>query len=324
MDKKNDLMVVLNAEPYLYSKDAIAIWEDNGYSYSESTWDSIDAEESLENVDILIVRLNRKIDLEIIKKIPRLKLIVSATTGLDHLDLQALRSANIEVFSLRGHADFLNTIPSTAEHTWALIGALVRNIPAANESVKREEWDRDKFRGYQLKDKRIGIVGLGRVGQKIANYASAFDMPIGYFDPYVENKLFQKFSSIEELLKVSDIISIHVHLTDETYHLLNSTNLDYVKDGCFIINTSRGKIWDENALLDVFRSGKIKGIATDVLADELEGKKESAILKMHKKSQNIIITPHLGGATFDAMWSCEKYLASYVTSSLTNKASEKH
>lgn len=324
MDKKNDLMVVLNAEPYLYSKDAKAIWEDNGYSYLETTWESIDAKESLENVDILIVRLNRKIDLQIIKKIPGLKLIISATTGLDHLDLQALQSANIEVFSLRGHTDFLNTIPSTAEHTWALICALVRNIPAANESVKREEWDRDKFRGYQLKDKRIGIIGLGRVGEKVANYASAFDMSVGYFDPYVENKVFQKFSSIEELLKVSDIISIHVHLTDETFHLLNSTNLDHVKDGCFIINTSRGNIWDENALLDVFISGKIKGIATDVLADELEGIKESAILKMHKKSQNIIITPHLGGATFDAMWSCEKYLASYVTRSLTKMASYKH
>ena len=107
------------------------------------------------------------------------------------------------------------------------------------------------------------------------------------------------------------------------YHLLNSITLDHIKDGCFIINTSRGNIWDENALLDVFRSGKIKGIATDVLAEELEGIKESAILKMHKISQNIIITPHLGGATFDAMWSCEKYLASFVTSSLSKKASAK-
>jgi D-3-phosphoglycerate dehydrogenase len=124
-------------------------------------------------------------------------------------------------------------------------------------------------------------------------------------------------------LKVSDIISIHVHLTNETHNLLNSTNLDHVKDGCFIINTSRGNVWDEDALLDVFKSGKIKGIATDVLADELENIKESAILKMHKKYQNIIITPHLGGATFDAMWSCEKYLANFVTRSLSEKASDK-
>ncbi len=324
MDKKNDLMIVLNAEPYLYSKEAIAIWEENGFLYSESNWASIDLRESLENVDILIVRLNRKIDLEVIKKFPRLKLIISATTGLDHLDLQALQDANIEVFSLRGHADFLNSIPSTAEHTWALIGTLVRNIPAANESTKREEWDRDKFRGYQLKDRAIGIIGLGRVGEKVAKYASAFDMHVGYFDPYVDNKVFQRFSSIEELLKVSDIISIHVHLTNETYHLLNSTNLDHVKAGCFVINTSRGKIWDENALLDVFKSGKIKGIATDVLADELEGIKESAILKMQKKSQNIIITPHLGGATFDAMWSCEKFLASFITNLLAKNTPSKH
>lgn len=319
MDKKNDLMQILNVEPYLYSKEAIAIWEKNGYSYSESTWAAIDSEEALVKVDILIVRLNRKIDLKILKKFPDLKLIVSATTGLDHLDLEALQSSNIEVFSLRGHSDFLNSIPSTAEHTWALICSLVRNITAANESVKHEEWDRDRFRGYQLKDKTIGIIGLGRVGEKVAKYASAFDMNVGYFDPYVNNNLFQRFSSIEELLKVSDIISIHVHLTNETYHLLNSKNLDYVKDGCFIINTSRGNIWDENALLDVFKSNKIKGIATDVLADELEDLKESAILKMQKKSQNIIITPHLGGATFDAMCSCEKYLASFVTRSLANK-----
>lgn len=319
MDKKGNLMVVLNAEPYLYSKEAIAIWEENGCSYSESTWDAIDTEEPLENVDILIVRLNRKIDLEVVKKFPRLKLIISATTGLDHLDLQLLQSANIEVFSLRGHTDFLNSISSTAEHTWALIGALVRNIPAANESVKREEWDRDRFRGYQLKDKRIGIIGLGRVGQQVAKYASAFDMPVGYFDPYVDNELYQRFSSIEELLKMSDIISIHVHLTNETHHLLNSTNLHYAKDGCFIINTSRGNVWDEDALLDVFKSGRIRGIATDVLADELHNIKESAILNLHKENQNIIITPHLGGATIDAMWSCEKYLTNFVVRSLSDK-----
>lgn len=323
MDKKNNLVQVLNTEPYLYSKEAVVIWEENGYSYSESTWNSIDAEESYENVDILIVRLNKKIDLKVINKFPKLKFIISATTGLDHLDLQALQLANIEVFSLRGHVDFLNSIPSTAEHTWALISSLVRNIPAANESVKLKEWDRDKFRGYQLKNKSIGIIGLGRVGGKVAKYASAFDMSVGYFDPYVDNNFYQRFTSIEELLKTSDIISIHVHLNNETFHLLNSRNIDYIKDGSFIINTSRGKVWDENALVEVFKAGKIKGIAADVLADELEDFKESALLNVHKKSQNIIITPHIGGATFDAMWSCEKYLASFVIKSLSKLTSNK-
>jgi D-3-phosphoglycerate dehydrogenase len=316
MDKKNNLMVVLNAEPYLYSKESIAIWEENGYSYSESTWDTIDAAERLENIDILIVRLNRKIDLEVIKKFPRLKLIISATTGLDHLDLQLLQSANIEVFSLRGHTDFLNSIPSTAEHTWALLGALVRNIPAANDSVKREEWDRDRFRGYQLKDKRIGIIGLGRVGKKVANFASAFDMQVGYYDPFVSNVQYHRFSSLKKLLNVSDIVSIHVHLTDETYHLLNSENICHLKKGSFIINTSRGKIWDEEALSNVFNSGRIKGIATDVLANELENIEKSPIFNLQKKSKNIIITPHLGGATYEAMWLCEEYLANLVVESL--------
>ena len=108
-------MQVLNIEPYLYSKEAIAIWKQHGYLYSESTWASLDTEKELTNVDILIVRLNKKINYKVIKKFPRLKYIISATTGLDHLELDVLQSANIKVFSLRGHGDFLSSIPSTAD-----------------------------------------------------------------------------------------------------------------------------------------------------------------------------------------------------------------
>ncbi|MDC0983301.1 NAD(P)-dependent oxidoreductase [Amylibacter sp.] len=306
------MIKILNVEPLGYSKKAIKTWKQYGFSYEETSWDQIESRETFDEVNILIIRLGKKIDAKILNRFPNLNKVISATTGWDHLDLNAMESAGIELISLRGHTDFLNSIPSTAEHTWALICALMRRIPAASADVRQGKWDRDKFRGYELKNKKIGIVGLGRVGKKIAKYAQAFEMRIGYFDPFVSNKGYQRYKSINDLLAKSDIISLHVHLTEETRHLLHLHNLSKIKRGCFIINTSRGKIWDENALVQVFNTGRIKGIATDVLADELDGIYKSALWKLQNANHNVIITPHLGGATYEAMWSCEEYLASYV------------
>ena len=276
---------ILNVEPDGYSRTAINIWEQYGLSYTETTWDRVELQESFDDVDILIVRLGKKVDEKILKKFPRLSKIISATTGWDHLDLDALHPRGIELVSLRGHTDFLNSVPSTAEHTWALICTLMRGIPAACADVKQGNWNRDKFRGYQLKNKKIGIIGLGRVGINVAKYAQAFDMQVGYFDPLVSNNRYQRYKAIGDLLARSDIISLHVHLSEETHHLLNKKNLPKVKQGCFIVNTSRGKIWDEDALVQVFNTGRIKGIAADVLADELYDIHTSALWKLQHNEE---------------------------------------
>ena len=301
-------MIVLNAEPAGYSEKAIESWKLKGYSYKASAWKEIEAAHSFETVNILIVRLARKVDKTILDKFPNLTHLVTATTGLDHIDLDLVKEREIKLVSLRGHDDFLATIPSTAEHTWALLLALIRNIPAANEHVKQGLWDRDKFRGYQLKGKLLGIIGFGRTGKKVANYAQAFNMQVQYFDPYVTDSSFKRTDQLEELLNSSDIISLHVHLNEETHQLIADHNISQIKKDCLIINTSRGNILDEAAVAKALISKQIKGIATDVLSTELDNIKSSPLWQAQQKNQNIIITPHIGGASCDAMWACEEYV----------------
>ncbi|MEO6488683.1 MAG: NAD(P)-dependent oxidoreductase, partial [Ferruginibacter sp.] len=158
------------------------------------------------------------------------------------------------------------------------------------------------------KEKTIGIIGLGRTGSRVAGYAEAFDMRIQYFDPYVNDPRYHKCDQLNELLQSSDIISLHVHLNEETHHLLGGHNISMMKKGCLLINTSRGNVVDENAVVEALSSKKIKGVATDVLEGELDDITLSPLWQAHQSGENIIITPHIGGATCDAMWACEEFI----------------
>jgi D-3-phosphoglycerate dehydrogenase len=312
------MKVVLNVEPYGYSETAKKLWRKKGYTYRETSWKKINDTSYFPRVTILIVRLGKYIDKNVLSKFPDLTTLITATTGLDHIDLDDVKLKGIRLVSLRGQTRFLKTLPSTAEMTWALLLALLRKIPQANESVKSRSWNRDKFRGYQLKGKMLGIIGLGRVGSMVARYAHAFGMQICYFDPFVSNTRLKRCRSLNELLKQSDIITLHLHLTETSQNLLNSTNLKMVKSGCFLINTSRGGLLDETAVVSFLKKkhnkshGKIAGIATDVLTSELVDIKASPLWQAQQRGENIIITPHLGGATWDAMWACEEFIISLI------------
>lgn len=305
-------MIVYNAEPLGYSEKAIELWEDKGYRYAAGDWREIDQATTIPQVEVLIVRLARRVNAVVLDKFPDLKVLVSATTGLDHIDLSEVKKRNIRLCSLRGHDEFLKTIPSTAEHTWALLMALIRNIPAADAHVEKGFWDRDQFRGHQLKGKTLGIIGLGRTGQKVAHYAEAFEMKVIYFDPYVNIKVYEKKSELVDLLAESDIISIHVHLDKSTEHLLSEDKIQYCKRGAFLINTSRGKVWEELSVAMALLGGRIGGVATDVLEIEPDDIKRSPLWKIKVKCQNLIITPHIGGATYEAMKACEDFCTKEV------------
>lgn len=306
------MKIVYNAEPLGYSEKAKRSWKDKGYLYRDGSWEEIEETPLFQAVIILIVRLQRKVDLSVLNRFPNLKIVVSATTGHDHLDIAAIEKKGIKTTSLRGQDKFLKTIPSTAEHTWALLLSLIRNIPAANQHVKEGKWNRDSFKGIQLKGKVMGIVGYGRTGRKVASYARAFDMKVKYFDPYVDIDEEEKEDSLINLLNGADIISIHVHLSNETEHLLNQTNLAYLREGSYLINTSRGKLWDEEAISILIEAGKICGVATDVLSSELIQINNSPLKIAQDKGHNIIITPHIGGCTSDAMWACEEFITTLV------------
>lgn len=305
-------MFVLNAEPEDYSKKAVQNWINGGFNYAESNWDEIEKTVSFPNITHLIVRLERRVDDSIVNKFPSLTHLISATTGHDHIDLDVLDDRAISLISLRGHNDFLKTIPSTPELAFGLLLALIRNIPQANLDVRKGNWKRNCFRGYQLKNKNIGIVGLGRTGRLLAGYADAFGMKVGYYDPNVTEKKYSKSNTLQDLLMKSDIISLHIHLTDATQKLINSENIQHLKKDALLINTSRGNVWDEKEIAEALSKRKIAGVATDVLSTELDDVKSSPLWIAQNNDKNVIITPHIGGATFDAMWACEEYLSERI------------
>ena len=310
---------VLNIEPKDYSAKAIAIWKKYNFSYNESSWEVLEKKNIKSPASILIIRLDRYISKKELSYFPNLKFIISATTGQTHLDIDLLNELNIKSILLKNHTEFLNTIPSTAEFTWALVLSLFKKIPSANEHVKNYKWNRNLFIGSQLKDKKIGIIGLGRTGLKVAKYALSFEMKVYYYDPYVSNNLYNKISDFKLFLKTCDVFSFHVHLCEDTFHMINKSNISLIKSNSYLINTSRGEIIDQNVICDALNKGKIGGFATDVLENEYSHIKNNELVKLMRDGKNIIITPHIAGASYDAMRDCEIFLANYFTKNYINK-----
>ena len=259
----------------------------------------------------LIIRLGHKIDKELLDQAYNLQYILTPTTGLNHIDIYEAEKRNIQIISLKGETDFLETIPSTAEHSLALMLSLIRKIPAANKHVLKGEWERDKFKSHNMKSFKLGILGYGRVGKQMAKYAEVFNMPWIFYD--IDPKLKSHQKSEEDLssfLKKIDILTIHIPLNQETSNFINASNLKFLKKGSYIINTSRGEVIEEEAVTALLENGYLAGIATDVLVSEIDEvkRKNNPLLKLARELDNIIITPHIAGATYESMWLTEEFI----------------
>lgn len=276
--------------------------------------------EKIAKVEVLLVRLAHQIDDEVLEAGRNLKVIVSATTGLDHIDLKAAGSRQIRVLSLRGEREFLSTITATAEHTWALLLALVRRIPEATDCVAEGHWDRDRLKGHDLAGKRLGIVGLGRLGRQVAAYGAAFRMPVAAYDPWVQDwpQEVRRHQTLAALLAESEILSIHVDLNPGTLNLIGAKELAALPRGAIVVNTSRGQVVESAALLEALERGHLGGAALDVLADERVPVLRNAnpLLGYAKRHRNLLITPHIGGATYEAMANAEIFMAHRLAESL--------
>jgi D-3-phosphoglycerate dehydrogenase len=299
---------VLNAEPAGYAAEARRVLS----AVADLEERAVDRRELLAAVgavDALIVRLRHQIDGEVFDAAPRLKAIVSATTGLDHIDVERARAQGVAVLSLRGEFEFLRTIRATAEHTWALLLALVRRIPAADAAVRAGAWERDAFRGRELSGRRLRLVGFGRVGRQVAGYGLAFGMDVAAYDPVEGEPMpgVERRPSLESLLADADVISVHVPLDDSTRGLLNSARLGAPKLPAFLVNTSRGEVLDEAAAVDALRGGRLAGLAADVVSGERGG--VSPLREALDEPLNIIITPHIAGATWESMARTEVFMA---------------
>ncbi|HEY2882141.1 MAG TPA: phosphoglycerate dehydrogenase [Pirellulales bacterium] len=280
------------------SQDGLKLLEEaraKGIEYQVRTGLKGDAlRETLAEFEGAICRSGVKITADVLAGNHRLKAIVRAGVGTDNIDKEAATRLGIVVMNTPAG----NTL-STAEHTWALMLALSRNVAPAYHSLIEHKWDRNKYMGTQLAEKTLGIVGLGRIGQAVAKRAKAFEMQVLGFDPFLTKERAAEMGvvpvdSIRELLSKVDYLTVHTPLTDETKGIVNRETLPLLKPGIRLINCARGGIYDEAALVEGLKSGKIGGVALDVYASE--PCTDSPLYGM----PGVLCTPHLGASTEEA------------------------
>jgi D-3-phosphoglycerate dehydrogenase len=243
----------------------------------------------------LIVRSQTKVTEEVLDRAESLKVIGRAGIGLDNVDVEAATRRGILVVNAPQ-----SNIVSAAEHTIALMLAQARNIPQANSALKAGQWERERFQGVELHGKTLGVVGLGRVGTMVAQRALAFGMRVVGYDPYVSKDRAKQLGvelmpNLEALLVQSDIVTIHLPRTAETEGLIGEREIALMREGARIVNTSRGGIVDERALVNALREDKLAGAALDVFSEEPVPKAHPLLVL-----DQVVVTPHLGASTQEA------------------------
>lgn len=246
--------------------------------------------------DAIITRSGTTVDKELLDAGPRLKVVARAGVGIDNVDVEYASSRGVIVVN----APFGNT-NSAAEHTMALLLAACRNIPVANASLKSGEWKRAPFTGHELKGKTVGVIGIGKVGGRVATRLKAFECDVLACDPYVAVKrahdLGVKLVSHDEIYQNCDIITVHTPLNDETRGMIGDREIGMMKDGVIILNVARGGIVDEPALLKFLNNGKVVLAAVDVFTKEPPNTPVLSELIAHPR---VTVTPHLGANTHEA------------------------
>jgi D-3-phosphoglycerate dehydrogenase len=269
--------------------------------------------ESVATVTVLWIRLRHRIDTQVLAAAPQLRVIVSPTTGLNHIDTEEAATRGIAVLSLRGETAFLNDVVATAEHTLALTLALLRRLPAAIRHTGLGRWDRDQFKGREVRGQTIGVIGYGRLGRIVANYFRALGARVLVSDPEADAASIApdiSLVTLPELLARADLVTLHVNLTSGNRGFFGRPEFELMRKGAWFVNTSRGELIDEGALLSSLESGHLAGAALDVLADELPtGMGHNRLVLYAQSHDHLIITPHIGGCTFESMDKTERFLA---------------
>ena len=273
------------------------------------------------SVAVTVIRLGHLIGKPFIDRFPRLRFIVSPTTGLNHIDQKACAERGIEVVSLKGEAVFLDSVTATSELALGLMLALFRRIPSAHRSVTMDlVWNRDVFCSRMLSRATLGIIGLGRLGRQMARMCRGLGMRVIACDPYLNHDAFTTAEAdrvtLEELASQSDVISLHADYRRENDGMIDAKFLSHCRPGTMLINTARGELCDEDALAAALDSGTLGGLAADVLRDE----GTETFLDKHplvtraRQGMNVLMTPHLGGCCADAMRETERFVAGKLLS----------
>jgi D-3-phosphoglycerate dehydrogenase len=276
---------------------------------SVEVFDGRGLEAFLTDKEVLFVRLGHKVDCGFLGLAPRLKILCSPTTGHNHLDEAAMSSCGIELISLRGERRFLEHIRATPEHTLGLALALLRNYRVAFLDSNNRHWDRNRCRGDELFGMKVGLIGLGRVGGIVADYLRALGACVVYADIRSEASRdgCERCASLAELIEASELMMMCASYTDGQPPILDRHLVDLLH-GKYFVNTARGELVDEAALLDLVRQDGMKGVATDVIANENGPNRLDEWLDA-ATGRNVIVTPHVAGATWSSMAATEEFIA---------------
>lgn len=303
-------MLALNLEGELFETNALEILKSKVTVINTSVKDII--LEKYPSAEILFVKLGHKICASLLSKLPNLRYIVCPATGLDHIDLEYCDAQKIEVLSVRGQEKFLSQITSTSEIAWWHILELSRKANDFQNKVVEGEWNRNQFVTESLHDKVLGICGYGRLGKQMATIGSAFGMKVVAHD-----KLQSRVTGIEsaktlsELFSLVDVLTLHVEASKENKNLINRELLNQISKPKFLlINTSRGSVVDELAILEALETGKLYGYGADVLNGETQDNYdwlyENTLWQAKRNNKlNITLSPHIGGATRDSQFKVE-------------------
>lgn len=275
------------------------------------------APEILNSAEVLSVFVSEPVQKEDLARMPNLKLIATRSTGFDHIDLLAAREKNIEIVYVPSYGE--NTV---AEFAFALLLSLARKIPEAHEQVTETgSFDQSRFTGFDLKDKTLGVIGTGRIGARAIKMAKGFDMKVVAYDPFpkigLDQELGFKYVGFEELLSLSDVITLHAMLSDSTRHMINENSIKHIKRGAVLINTARGGLVETGALVKALEEGIISAAGLDVLEEEGDMAEEENLLhNPHPKLEElrtilsnhylinhprVIVTPHIAFNTTEAV-----------------------
>jgi len=292
-------MKILITEPEYFSEKVLSQLKEIGEVVAKRL-NYNDLLEEVKDADVLLVRIETIVDKKILDNAKKLKLIASVTTGTDHINVEEAKKHGVKVFNPFGYAT-----NATSEYTMSLILNLVRKVPWAFENFKDDKWERYKFLGSELNGKTLGIIGFGRIGSKVRKYAKAFGMNVVFLDPYVNKEILkeveaEQVTSLDNLLKKSDVITLHTFLSKETENMISKEQFSKMKNNCVIVNASRGKVIDESALVNALESGEIAGAALDVFEQEPLPSSHK-LMKYAKNHDNLLLTPHVAGSTKESL-----------------------
>jgi phosphoglycerate dehydrogenase-like enzyme len=243
-----------------------------------------------------------------------LKVINTVSTGLNHIDLDYCKEHNIDVWSLKEDYELINDLPSTSELAFGLMLSLLRNIPKSFHSVRDGNWDYEPYVGHQVKGMTVGVIGYGRLGKIMCRLFDGWGVKVLVDDPYTWT-LRRDIPKVDRdtLLKKSDVVFLHTHVTDETRGMVDDEFLSQMKQGSYLVNTARGELVDEDSIIKSIEQGHLKGYGTDVIKDEFGDIQNSKLVEFSiNPNNNVVITPHIGGMTIEGQtkaytWAVRKF-----------------